>query len=117
MISSILCGNLSVYLGNEFFQRIPIAWGPSCIKTVKFLFMNAGVIQNEQGSLAMRLEFEADNRIYALIPPLRAPGLNNALIGDQLDVSGNDQATEDLERPAWFWIDFGAHSGKRSELF
>ncbi len=64
-----------------------------------------GVIENELGFGSLLVELESRYRVQARRPIFFAPGLDDALVGNQFDVTAKNDASEDRERSAHIWTD------------
>src|ERR1700719_2371177 len=81
-------------------------------------FGKAGLIEDDFRRAALLAQLEADDRIDALAPLDRAPGLHYALARHQLDVAAFDVPAEAGKAAAFLSIDFRRRaSRKRAELF
>src|SRR5882672_5295267 len=70
-------------------------------------FGKAGVIEGEQGAASLRLQFEPRDRIDAFVPVAGAPRLDDAAVGNQLDVTPRDHSAEARKRIAGCAADLG----------
>src|ERR1700681_1966242 len=76
----------------------------------------AGMVQDQAGTGALRLQFESDDGIDAGRPLTDPPSLDDPLIGDQLNVSRCHSAAEKVANPAFYRMDLSWISSKRGEL-
>lgn len=84
---------------------------------VVIAFGEGGVIENDRGDGIGWLEDEARDGIVARIPVTGPPGLDDALIGDELDIATDDLAFEHCKGAAFFGVDVGGEAGEGGELF
>ena len=83
---------------------------------VVFACGEACVIEDEGDLGGAGLELEVDDGVDACVPVCGAPGLDDALAGDKLDVAADDEAAEEREGSAGAGIDGGGKAGKGGEL-
>src|SRR5580698_7830961 len=102
--------------GEELLQRLPIMLMPAGIERVVFAGGEADVIEDQRRFSGAGFEFKANNRIDPGVPVPRAPGLHDALAGDQFDIAAGDEAAEHGERSAGGGVNGGRHAGEGGEL-
>src|SRR5260370_16835869 len=78
-------------------------------------FRKAYVIQDQSGSRTLCLELKLRDGIRTLGPGDDAPGLDNSLVGHQLDVPPHDVPAETREVPTGFATDLGRKAGESPE--
>jgi len=102
--------------GEELFQRVPVVAVPARIQVIVLAGGEAGVVKDHGGPGRFWPELKVDDGVGAGVPVCGAPGLNDALVGDELNSSTNDEAAKLRECPAGGWVDGCGQSGKRREL-
>ena|ERR1700728_663727 len=75
------------------------------------------MVENERALLSARLQFEMNEGVDAWIPMRGAPGLNNPLARDELNIAADNQPAKHREGASGRGIDCRRHSRKRSKLF
>src|ERR1700726_3368077 len=72
------------------------------------------MIKDDLGSSALVHELESRDRVNARRPVDHSPGLNDARVWHEFDVSSQDDAAEKCERASHFSADFGRHLLERN---
>src|SRR5580700_303070 len=67
----------------------------------------ARMIKDDLGSTALLDELESRDRVGAWIPVAHSPGLDDARVWRQFDLSSDDDAAEQRERTAHIGTDYG----------
>lgn len=75
------------------------------------------MIEKDTSLCALRLEIKTNEGIGAGIPSGRAPGLNDALIGEQFNVATEDPGAKHGEGASGFAVDVGRLVREGRELF
>src|ERR1700722_18287771 len=65
---------------------------------LKTTFGEPRMVENDLRIRAARHEFESHERVHSGRPIAGSPSLNNALVGNELDVAPTDQASEERKR-------------------
>lgn len=89
---------------------------PTPVEVVVLSGREAGVVEDEGGFSGVGVEFEVDDGVDAWVPVTGAPGLHDALIGDEFNVAAGDLTAELGEGSAWGGIDGRIHAGEGGEL-
>ena len=89
----------------EFLQSFPIMSFPACCETFAIAGWEAGVIEDDFRSGALLEQFEMGDGVDSGVPFHGAPGLNDSLVGDQLDLASGNVGSKDAERSAGFAAD------------
>ena len=92
--------------GQEFFQGLPIIDFPAGGEVLAQAFGEGRVVENEFGAGTFGGELEFCDRERTGIPIGHAPGLDDALIGDEFEMASQDKTGEKRERAADFAVDF-----------
>src|SRR4051794_33284423 len=95
-------------------QRLPIVRVPAAFEVLALALRKARMVEDQPRPGALRLELELRDRIDARLPVADAPGLDDPLIGHQLDVAPLDHPAEAGEGAADLRIDLGR--GSAAEL-
>src|SRR5262249_6116366 len=101
-------------LGQMLPQRFPIVRVPAAFEVLALTLREARVVEDEPRPGALRLELELRDRVDARLPVADAPGLDDPLIGDQLDVAPLDHPAETGEGATDLRVDLGR--GSAAEL-
>jgi hypothetical protein len=80
-------------------------------------FRKAGVVEDEEGGRAARIQFEVDDGVDAGIPGGWAPGLHNALSRYDFDVTTFDESAKGFECAAGVGVNFGWQCCESCESF
>src|SRR5450432_1703939 len=88
---------------------------PSLAEMVEAALRKTAVIQNDDTTRTIGLQFKFHQRIESRGPVGGAPGLHDSLRGNQLDVSSNNHSAEHGKSPSCLWIDFSGHAGEGRE--
>ena len=80
---------------------------PSGSKVHSCASREAGVIETKLCTGFLVVELESHDRVKTRSPILLAPRLNDALVGNELDVAPGYHASENGKRTAHFLADFG----------
>src|SRR5271155_670517 len=84
-------------LDKEFLDRLPVVGFPSGGQGFGLAFRKAGMVEYDLGAGALLHEFELRNGIDAERPAAGAPGLHDALVWNEFDVTSGDVAAEEGE--------------------
>jgi len=99
-------------------QRLPVVFLPTARQVCGQVRRETGVIENHFRARTLRPQLKPGDGVEALRPGIDAPCLDNAPVGQQLEVPPHDVARELGEGPAHLAMDFGrAAALKRLELF
>jgi len=75
--------------GQELLHWIPVVAVPAGVEVVVLPRWKAGVVEEQREFVVAWFQFESDNGVYTCIPVRGAPCLDDALVGDQLDVAAH----------------------------
>src|SRR3954453_4530377 len=75
-------------------QRLPVHFLPSALEVLARIVGKSGMVEREFCPGTIAGEFEADDRVNPLRPIAGAPSLDDALVGQHLDVAACDHAAE-----------------------
>ena len=103
-------------LDEELLERVPVVVVRAPVEGVVVAGGKAGVVEDEGRLDAAGFEFEADDGVDTGIPMCGAPGLDDSLIGDELDGAADDEAAELREGSAGSGIDGGGQAREGGEL-
>src|SRR5581483_5151302 len=97
-------------------QRSPVHAGPIAVELLAVLGRETGVVEDESGVRSVRDCFEPHERVDTGRPGPDAPGLDDALVRDQLHDPARDAAAEQLEGAANVALNAGGGTRDRGEL-
>src|SRR3984957_17082800 len=86
-----------VYLSQKLGEWIPVMLLPAGGQVLRLTLGERGVVEDEFGRSALVEELKTGNRVHAPRPAQNAPGLNDELIGRELDLTANDVAAKQRE--------------------
>lgn len=89
---------------------------PAPVEVIVLAGWKAGVIEGQGCAGSMRAEFKVDDRVDPGVPMGRTPGLDDALVLDQLHVAAHNEPSKQGEGPARSWVDGGRQPGEGGEL-
>ena len=89
---------------------------PSRVEIVVLSLRKTGVIENNECLCTLLFEFKANNGVDARSPSGRTPGLDDALIWDELDIATEDSCAKHGKGTASFRVNIGGLVRESGEL-